>query len=153
MDTSLRDRLIELDKLGWEYPPNFDYLKATEEVKLIKPNIEDIIGHSLWQDMSVQDASFFTDLAWLDERYYTPEKGGALVPHIAVRFSSFDKMVTVYSANKDFMDVMKHEAEIVSVIQQHTYNYIPIKCLQEPYPATRRGMKDWTWFTRFFDYL
>ena len=61
-------------------------------------------------------------------------------------------MVTAYSANEDFMDVMKYKAELVKVLQQYSYNYIPVEVLKEPYPKQERGMENWTWFTRFFDY-
>lgn len=151
MDTSLRETLIELDKLGWEYPPDFNFSKELEEVQHIKPILERIIGHSLGENLA-QDASFFVSLRSLDKRYSTTVEGGGLQPHISIVFSSFGKLVTVH-VDKDIKDAIKYKAEIIDLLQQYNYNYIPLEVLSEHYPFSRRWNRDWTWYTRFFDYL
>ena len=113
--------LYELDATGWEFPEDFDYAAEMNAAEQVKPEIETITGHALWQDRCVQDASHFTEFAWLDERHYTPGKGGALVPHIAVRFSAFDRMVTIYSGNDDEKGLMRFEPQIAAaLIQKNT---------------------------------
>lgn len=156
MTSDINSRLRELDSLGWEFPNNdkdFDYWSEMALVERIKPTIEEIIGHALWQDKSVQDASFFTELAWLDEKFYTPGKGGALVPHIAIRFSNFDRMVTIYSGNNDEKGLLRFEPQIVEMLSGHGYKYVSMDVLNKDYPGSEDWHKGWTWFTRFFDYL
>jgi hypothetical protein len=91
----------ELDQLGWETPAGFNYYEAIGEVLCKKAAIENILGDRLSLDTNVQDASFFTELAMLDSRYYDPVKGGAIVQLIAIRFSAFDRMVTVFGTERE----------------------------------------------------
>lgn len=156
MTSDIYSRLCEVDSLGWEYPiddDGEDHDTIWARVERIKPEIEEIISHSLWLNTGVQDASFFTELAWLDEKYRTPGKGGAEVPHITVRFSSFDRMATIYSGNNDERGLMRFEPQIAKLLTNHGYNYVSMQVLNKPYPASEDWMKRMTWFDRFFDWL
>jgi hypothetical protein len=153
MNTEYLQRLQELDGQGWEGPKEFDYQGEMERVELVKPEIERIVGHELWHNKSVQDASFFTELAWLDDKYYTPGKGGLLVANIAIRFSAFGRMATVYSANRDEKDLLRFAPALVDVLERHGFHFAPEAELSGPYPGKEEWTSGWTWFTRFFDYL
>jgi len=161
----LAAKLRELDSLGWESPSGFDnddYQSALRRIDKLKPEMERVIRHRMTLDTSIQDASHFAELAWFDGRYYRPRVGGALIANIAVRFSNFDFMATVYSGNGDEKALMKFETQIGVLLTKHGFHYVPHKVLLEPYPGNelRRGRawkdrnwQDWTWFTRFFDHI
>lgn len=144
-------RFIELDSLGWEVPGDidgridFDYSSEIANVKRIKPAIEEIIGHPLWQYTSIQDATFFTRLVWLDENFYRPAKG-------SIRFLNFDRMVTIYSVNKDEKGLMQFESQIVDVLTENGYKYVPMDILNKKIVEID-DLVNWTWFDRFFTHL
>ena len=153
MKPEIHDHLYELDATGWYWPDEFDYNAAMSEARQLKPEIEEIIGHPMWQDTSVQDASYFTEFLWLDEERSTPGKGGARALHIGVRFSNFDRMVTVFSGNGDEKEFTRFESQIARVLNAHGYRYIPKSVLGEEYPGAEDWMGNWSWFSRFFGYL
>jgi len=141
--------LYELDATGWERPEGFDYGSEMLAVSRIKPEIEAIIGHPMQQDTCVQDASHFTDLVWADKSCCAPGE----TAYIAIRFSAFGRMVTVYSGNDGGEGLTRVEAPVVALLTAHGYRYIPKTLLDEEYPGAEDWMQGWTWFTRFFYYL
>lgn len=162
MTADLLTKFRELDSAGWESPADFDHESALRSVKRLKPEAESIIRHQLTLDTSPQDASYFAELCWLDAKYYTPGIGGSLVPNIAIRFSAFGRLATVYSGNSDERDLMRHEPRLAQLVTKHGFDYIPESVLREPYPGheLRKGRAwqgrtwtGWTWWTRFFDHL
>lgn len=153
MEPKLQAWFRGLDGQGWESPDGFDYDDEMARATELIPDLERIIGHALWQDTAVQDASYFTEVAWLDQRYWTPGKSGAVVPHIAVRFSAFGRMVTIYSGNGDRKGLMRLEPQMVALLTVRGYACVPKAVLEEAYPGADEWTRNWTWFTRFFDYL
>lgn len=158
-------RFRELDPLGWESPSDFNsdaYESSLTRIKALKPEIEQIISHRMTLDTSIQDASYFAELAWLSGKHYTHGVGGALVAKVAVRFSNFDRMATVYSDNEDEKGLLRFEPQFSAILTKHGFQYVPHAALMEPYPGNQlrtgrawkhRNWQGWTWFTRFFDHI
>jgi hypothetical protein len=153
MNEKLHHRLKELDSgEHWERPPSFNYFRSLGEVAHLKPYAENILETYLQLDTQVQDASYFTALESLDPRYYDPKKGGALVELIGIRFSAFDRMVTIFGT-----ELGKWEAKIPvlnELLLKRGYLVVPHEELEIKYDGIHtRGTENWTWYTRFFDYL
>ncbi|MBD2102670.1 hypothetical protein [Leptolyngbya sp. FACHB-261] len=137
-----------------EAPKGFDYVKEIEAVERIKPELERIVGRLFVLDENVQDASFFTELSIRQsELEYMAGIGNVILTVLAIRFSAFGKLFTVWSnstkekVNRNLID------EVVATLQDHGYVYVDADALQESYTGSHTDFKDTTWWLRFFDYI
>ena len=153
MPPDLHQRLKELDNSDeWETPYGFDYFRALGEVVHHRPTIEYLLRTKLSLDHQVQDASHFCELDNWDRSQLNPDGGGMLVPIIAIRFSAFDRMFTVFG--RDLEHFADRLPSLIDHMTKHRYKYVAYADLATPYDGTAKpGTEHWTWFTRFFDYL
>lgn len=153
MNTDLYTRLREIDSdEHWESPPGFDYFRGIGEVFCYQLTIEHILKQKLTIDRDVQDAAYFTELAAYDPRFYDPIKGGQMIETISIRFSAFDRMVTIFGT-----EASKFQEKIPALIDflvSKDFRYVSYSDLNVKYEGkVTHGTDGWTWFTRFFDYL
>jgi hypothetical protein len=153
MRPELLERLKEIDSHGhWESPIDFDYFRALGEVVHHKSCIEHHLGSRLALDHQVQDASFFCELHQLDQRYLDDKGCGAIVQTIGIRFSAFDRMFTILGTEAEqFHDRIP---AVIEYLTKQNYRYVSLVELSASYDGKETcGTDQWTWFTRFFDYL
>jgi len=151
MHAELHQRLKTLDSDGaWEMPDDFDWSRALKEVVRHQPQIERLTGLPLTLDDQVQDASFFCELHH-SARNPLPGGGVEKVPLLAIRFSTFDRMFTIYGRN---VEESECPPGVIDYLTKQGYKYVALADLRTPYDGkATRGTGGWTWFTRFFDFL
>lgn len=136
------------DPENCESPPSFNWEAAMLRVKAIKPVLEAITGQPFELDEHVQDASFITELS-----IRTPsEKPGYIANLLAVRFSTFGNLVTIWHSAPTTLPQEVIERTI-SALEAQGFVYVAEKYLQAPYTGKNPYLQDYTWGGRFFDYL
>jgi hypothetical protein len=144
-----------LDQLGWDEPPEYNYYEALGEVAWRRPMFERLLGTGLDLDVKVENAFYVTELALLDESPLDPAEGVTVIaPQIALRFSKFDRMVTVYGSDEAAFE--PRMAAVYEELERAAYAFVWHEYLREPYDgvhANQRHTEGWTWFTRFFGSL
>jgi hypothetical protein len=155
MDNRIHQILLSHDSsTDWECPSDFNWESEWEDVRALHPEAEAILGVALRVDDGVQDASFFAELYLLEEGAIRPSGVIAHLFKIAIRFSSFGRMVTIHSnsARSSLTDYPIHQ--LIELLQKRGYTYIAPEDLQFPYDG---GLpvndSKFTWWYRFFDYL
>ena len=80
--------------------------------------------------------------------------GVSHAPEIAIRFSSFGKLYTLFTSLDEFPPQYPVE-KIHDVIQQHGWRFVDGEVLEVPYDGVNQSLRDWgvTWWVRYFDYL
>src|SRR5262249_59767760 len=131
----------------------FDWNASMQTVREVQPRLEEILGHPLKLDDQVQDASFFAELFWLEDGAVRPN---GVVVHcfkIAVRFSSFGRMVTIHT-NSATSDLSQYPVkQLVAVLNQHGFQYIDPEALNELYDGRlQTKCAALTCWIRYFDY-
>jgi hypothetical protein len=141
------------DPKHWEYPRHFRWKKEIADVQAVKPKLERVLGHELEMDTNVQDASFFTELAW-----HTPERhvagiGLTRLAFVAIRFSAFGRFTSICGNVPEAPLDPNLVDELAKVLGIAGYTYIPIEVLAEKYDGCVCGApEDTTWWDRYFDY-
>lgn len=154
MKTETRRLLLDADEMGcWEFPPFFHWGTSMEEIDRMVPDLEQMFGHKLDVDRNVQDASFLTDVGYLDDRYYDREKRcGSLSYLFSFRFSNFGRLFTVYGSNLD--EGTDARTKAAKFIETQGFTFVDADELEEAYDGKNEPFDDkLTWWTRFFDYL
>jgi hypothetical protein len=161
MTPELHRRFKELDRSDdWEHPKGFDYFRALGEVVHHQPYIGTRLQAPLWLDHEVQDASYFCELSLFERNGVvvlpgsrSENDGEHTICPVSIRFSAFDRMFTVLTgAQSD-----KYADRLVAVVEYLSKNqflYVTRDELSAGYDGReKQGTENWTWFTRFFDYL
>jgi hypothetical protein len=142
-----------LDRLGWDEPPGFTYFEALGEVAWRRPRFERLLGTGLELDVKVENAFYFTELIVPDDSPLDPTAGITTIPpQIALRFSKFDRMVTIFGTDEAAYE--ERMPAVYEELERAAYAFVWHAYLQEPYDgvhAHQRHTAGWTWFTRFFD--
>jgi hypothetical protein len=132
-----------------ECPAGFDRVAALDEVHRLLPLLGEATGRRFDLDDSAQDASFFAELVTHD--IVTDARGDrATEILLAVRFSSFARLCTAWSApaNPPPPGLV---AQVADVVRAHGYVFIDSDGLDGPYTGNARWKISWR--SRFFDYV
>lgn len=124
------------------------------EVRELKPVVEAITARTFEVDEHVQDASFFTELASFVDARQSPS--GGIVRHVvlAIRFSAFGRMFTIWhSRPEEFAVDSALVQRVISAVQNAGYTYADAAELQSPYDGPNRHLAGVSWWERYFDYL
>lgn len=133
----------------WESPFGFNWDEAISRVRRLKPEIEQLVGRPFEIDENVQDASFFTDLS-----LHTPSaKPNFIDTVLAVRFSAFGNLFTVWSACSSEQLPPSVVEQVIKTTENHGFIYVNADELNEPYTGQHEGFKTMSWWIRFFDYI
>ena len=127
-----------------------------EEIDAMLPELESVFGLKLDVDRNVQDASFITDVGYLDDRYFDREKGsGALSYLFCFRFSNFGKLFTLFGSDLDEgSDTSAKVATAKQYIDSQGFVFVDADELEEIYDGKNEPFDGkLTWWIRFFDYL
>lgn len=127
-----------------------------EEIDAMLPELERVFGLKLDVDRNVQDASFLTDVGYLDDRYFDREKGGGALSYLfCFRFSNFGKMFTLFGSDLDEgSDTSAKVATAKQYIDSQGFVFVDADELEEIYDGKNEPFDDkLTWWIRFFDYL
>lgn len=149
--------LLSADEKGhWEFPPRSAVGTTMEEIDAMLPELESVFGLKLDVDRNVQDASFITDVGYLDDRYFDREKGsGALSYLFCFRFSNFGKLFTLFGSDLDEgSDTSAKVATAKQYIDSQGFVFVDADELEEIYDGKNEPFDGkLTWWIRFFDYL
>lgn len=138
------------DSVAVEFPAAFDYAAAIHEVETIKPKLEQIIGRELRMDRNVQDASYFTDLAYIQPS----EEPRTWHTIFAIFFSAFGRLTTIWSACPEDMKISVEARErVIEELMASGFRYVDVSLLSEPYDGIHPLFVGSNWYTRFFDYV
>ena len=163
MEEPINKILLEVDDdIQCEWPSDFNWEKALDHVRKIKPKIEELLGCDLALDDSIQDASYFASLVILsyippDPNLYTApgvERGGTYYTVIDISFSCFGNLTTIVIGD-DYKDKFSDE-QIISVgnlLNKNGFTYIPEKYLLEKYTGNNPYFPEATWGERYFSHL
>jgi hypothetical protein len=132
-----------------EQPWEFDRRAAMSRVELVIPELERIIGRPLELDTAVQDASFFTEI-WLRR---PAAKAGYIDVLIAVRFSAFADLFTVWTSCPDEPLPEALVQRVVAAVEEFGFRFVDEDSLAEPYSGANEAFVGETWWYRFFEYL
>jgi hypothetical protein len=127
----------------WEYPPGFDYQRATARFAQFVKDLSAVMGIALHSETGIyiQDASFHSEI--------TLPLQDPLVAWI--RFSNYGDMVTVSNDNPVTEETLQ---VIQNLLAQHGYVYVPADVLHTPYTGTNPGVTGIdTWWIRYFDWV
>src|SRR6188768_1268378 len=106
MEAALR-RLLDTfdDPEGCEIPggdwPSFPREDLSASVRQIQEELRSELGLSFDRDANVQDASFHDELRILHPESFRANGVVAILPEIALRFSNFGRLCSIYSAMPD----------------------------------------------------
>lgn len=145
------------DSDGFEVPnndwSNFPWKELQRDVSAIHEEIEQNLGVNLQRDNSVQDASFFEELRVLNPSSYLSKGVIRLIPDIAIRFSNFGRLYTIYSATESLADYPVEGMR--TIIDSHGWHFVSLTDLEKPYDGKNIKLREAkiTWWVRFFDYL
>ncbi|MCH7227165.1 hypothetical protein [Haloferula sp. A504] len=157
MNPETKRILLEADEQGhWEFPPSSAPGTAIKEIDAMLPELERILGIKLDVDRNVQDASFLTDVGYLDDRYYDRQKGvGALSYLFSFRFSNFGRMFTLFGSDLDDGGGTKTNVMAAKrYIEDRGFTFVDADELEELYDGKNEPFDNkLTWWVRFFDYL
>ena len=153
MEPHILKRLRDTDvPLHWEYPPGFDYAAELARVDTLRPDLEPLVGHVLELDRNVQDAAFFTELAFRAPPRPAPV-GQVILTYVAIRFSSFGGLVTIWGNVPESPLSDDLTGALARVLESRGYHYIPASALDEPYEGHHQHAAEIrSWWLRFFDY-
>lgn len=159
MDSRIHEILLQNDdSADVDYPAGFDYRRSMAAVVALKPHAERILGQRLRLDDQVQDASFFAELFVFEDGAVGSKGVTALVFKVAMRFSAFGRMATIYT-NSAASDLGGYPVTgLAELLGQHGFNYIPVESLGERYDGKLQWLHQSlggaaTWWYRFFDYV
>jgi len=153
----MTDILNESDDEGFEVPGDdwskFHSEEFDRDICLIQVEIRNELQISFEKDGNVQDASFFDELRILNPSSNRSNGVVALVPDIAIRFSNFGRLFTIYSLT----DSLKRYPvdKLKELIGKHGWKFIDPADLDKPYDGKNDVLKGEkiTWWVRYFDYL
>ncbi|WP_422929242.1 hypothetical protein [Singulisphaera sp. PoT] len=137
------------DPVHDEGDPTLDWPAIHAGVADLLPELERVAGRAFAQDLYVQDASFFTELAiqrpgqepnWIDTVF-------------AIRFSGFGLLFTTWSLCEVEQLPPEVVEELVATVSRRGFRYIPPADLDAPYTGRHPGFAGSTWWFRFFDYV
>jgi len=137
------------DPAACEQPIGFDRDVAMEELRSLHPELAAILGEPLELDEQVQDASFFAELAFC----IPGSQPRALDTVLAVRFSAFGRLFTIWSHCPTQPIEAEQLAQIINTVESRGFRYVDTASLDEPYHGRNPLFGGSTWWYRFFDYL
>ncbi|MDO9022288.1 MAG: hypothetical protein Q7V43_35515 [Myxococcales bacterium] len=159
MNPALRKVLDDSDDPeGCEVPGDnwaaFPYDELAASVGSIQETLRNELNLPFDRDGYVQDASFHDELRQLHPDSFRANGVVVLTPEIAVRFSNFGRLYTIYSAVPDTLTHYPLD-RIRAVVELRGWRYVPADELGEIYDGKNRAFNDGrtTWWIRFFDYL
>jgi hypothetical protein len=132
-----------------EQPSGFDRQASMSRVELIVPEVEQIIGRPLELDTAVEDASFFTEISLRQPA----AKAGFIDALIAVRFSAFGELFTVWTSCPDHPLPKTVVQRSIAAVEEHGFRYVDEDSLAEPYGGANPAFAGQMWGYRFFEYL
>ena len=135
------------DPIACEYPAGFDWCRAIEEVRSLKPEIERIAGRAFELDDQVQDASFFAELA-----VHKPSER-VIETVFSVSFSSFGRLFTDWANCASERLMPQTASAIVARLKDAGFVHVSEAALALPYSGGNPVFAGQTWGHRFFDYL
>jgi hypothetical protein len=158
MDPALRELLEKHDDPdGGEFPVGANapaYKVMAESVTSIQRALRDELSLSLENSGGAQDCSFHAEIHVLHPSSYRPNGVIAFTPEIAIRFSNFGRLFTIYSALPELLPRYPVDA-IRAIVERHGWTYVPADQLHVIYDGRntllRNGVN--TWWIRYFDYL
>jgi len=141
---------FEMPKEYKEYDNRF-----TKDRESFKLALEKLTNLSLAY-IFVQDASYSGRLVNKDTNQLV----------MSLRFSNFGRLVTLHSRysmeNKrylvDFKDMPFTENELVNLLEQHNFKYVPLDILYLPYDGVNanlphlKNLDDYSWWHRYFEH-
>lgn len=138
----------------FEFPAHItceDRVEARRSVANVKKEIEQLIGEDLRSDNGVQDATFWEQLGVYERKV---QRGGAtaLLAQMAIVFSNFGNLVTVWSVDPESLNRYPLE-DIVNILEGHGFVYIPRSSLDAGYDGRHATRVKITWLDRFFSYI
>ncbi len=119
------------------------------------PGLEGITGQTLEIDDNVQDASFFTDL-FIRDKEAVAEGSLRILRNtvLAIRFSSFGRLFTVWSACRDERQLAPNLTDqVIQFVASKGNTYVDGDSLEETYSGANPHLQGVTWGIRFFNYL
>lgn len=135
------------DPVAFEFPSGFDWRRAIDEVRNLKPEVERIAGRAFDFDDQVQDASFFAGLA-----IHKPAER-VIETVFGVSFSCFGRLFTDW-ANCASERLPPETADaIIGRIEAAGFVHVSEDALALPYSGTNPAFEGQPWGYRFFDYL
>ena len=159
MNPAIRQLLDDSDDPeGSEVPGEnwaaFPYDALAASVGNIQEVLRNELNLPLDRDGYVQGASFHDELRRLHPDSFRANGVVALTPEIAVRFSNFGRLYTIYSAVPDTLTHYPVD-RIRAVVELQGWRYVPADELGEIYDGKNRAFNGGriTWWIRFFDYL
>jgi hypothetical protein len=158
MTPEIKRILLQADcETGCESPvrSKIDWQIERNRVEEVRKEIEEITGKKLYLDENVQDASFLTDIGVYRDAEKTQATTRIYFVEIAVRFSNFGNLVTIWSADENLHAADYDVSEMIKILNRHGYVYVSASDLGEIYDGKNRVLRDdkTTWWTRYFDYL
>lgn len=145
---TLSDLVASDDSQNDEFPTGFDYCCALARVSALRETLKTLTGFDLVLDISVQDASFFTELYARDPVPRSHPTAGLIIEtFIAIRFSAFGSFFTIWGRSRERPITEDLRERVAAFVCQHGFVYVPDDILDQPHS------KYGTWMTRYFDYL
>jgi hypothetical protein len=144
---TLDDLIAADDPVHFECPPGFDRAAELARVAAVREPLERLTGYRLEQEMEIEGASFFTDLAARDPLpQRRPGLGPIVETFLNVRFSAFGRFFTVGSSSSVCPLSDQVRAEVVECVCKHGYVHVPDALLALSHPRFR------AWWYRYFDH-
>lgn len=135
------------DPVACEFPLGFDRRRAVDEVRRLKPDVEQIAGHGFDFDDQVQDASFFAELA-------IHKPGHRVIETVfGVSFSCFGRLFTDRANCASERLPQERVDAIIRRIQAAGLIHVSQDVLSLSYTGTNPAFAGQSWSHRFFDYL
>jgi hypothetical protein len=152
LDTLRLLRRTDADNLDRvEHPESYDWSGAMAQVRELIPIVEHLTGRTFAVDEQVQDASYLTDLATYDV-VKRPGKHTELVAVLAIRFSNFGRMFTVWWNTSTPLPA-ETVSRVIDVVRERGYLYVDSAALDASYSGGNPRWKGVSWYTRFFSYV
>lgn len=142
------------DPVEWECPVNFPQQKQMDRVRSMQGHLESLVGHVLVLEDQVQDASYFAELSWPTEpRKVAGHRGRVILTQLAIRFSAFGRLVTVWGNVPEAPISDRVRASLESALSQAGYVPVPCDALDSPYTGIHKFAAEIkTWWACYFDY-
>lgn len=142
------------DPIWWECPREFPWDAELGGVRSLQGHLESIVGHALVLDDRIQDASHFAELSWeADPRKVTGLPGQVVLTYVAIRFSAFGRLVTIWGNVPEAPVSDGLRTRLNAALTQAGYVPVPYDDLDSPYTGINRFAAEiGTWWLRYFDY-
>ena len=155
MDASILQILRRADDLEhWECPIDFPRENEVARVIALQPLLEKVVGNKLILDRNVEDAAYFAELSWQADPRPEPGIGGQVIlTYLAIRFSAFGQLVTLWGNVPEAPIPSSLEEQLCRILLNAGYKVIPAQVLDGPYDGQHKFKSQiTTWWLRYFDY-